>query len=305
MVLNNFRKQVDPLLSWVAKLFMPLSPNSLTWFAFLFAILAAISYLLSWYSPYFILATPALIMLNALFDGLDGKVARMKNKVTAWGDYLDHVLDRYADIIILLGVILSPFVLRSSFTRWNDYGLGLAILSITGTLFASYMGTQAQAVGCGRNYGGLLGRAERLVILTILPVVQWAAWFWNWYLFLTPSQWLLALFGTLGHFTAIQRIVDAHNELKFRERPKMDRLLTEEEILRLSNSGYTPEQLYELAVHKKVEIATIKRAIKAIKKREKQKCALERRKMKELKKVNGYGEKKVASDSLRQESQLV
>ena len=35
------------------------------------------------------------------------------------------------------------------------------------------MGTQAQAVGAGREYAGLLGRADRLVVLAIVPVIQY------------------------------------------------------------------------------------------------------------------------------------
>jgi len=34
------------------------------------------------------------------------------------------------------------------------------------------MGTQAQAVGAGRVYSGLLGRADRLVLLMAVPVIQ-------------------------------------------------------------------------------------------------------------------------------------
>ena len=68
---------------------------------------------------------------------------------------------------------------------------------------SSYLGTQAQAVGVGRYYGGLLGRADRLVLIMVVGIIDliapitfyWLGWF----------GWLLLLFGIFGHITAIQR----------------------------------------------------------------------------------------------------
>ena len=37
----------------------------------------------------------------------------------------------------------------------------------------SYMGTQAQAVGAGREYAGLLGRADRLIVLMLVPIIHY------------------------------------------------------------------------------------------------------------------------------------
>jgi hypothetical protein len=37
---------------------------------------------------------------------------------------------------------------------------------------SSYMGTQAQALGCGRNYKGVMGRADRMVLLLFATLFQ-------------------------------------------------------------------------------------------------------------------------------------
>ena len=37
----------------------------------------------------------------------------------------------------------------------------IGVFALTGVLMSSYLGTQAQAVGVGRYYGGILGRADR------------------------------------------------------------------------------------------------------------------------------------------------
>ena len=47
-----------------------------------------------------------------------------------------------------------------------------ALSAIIVTLLVSYMGTQAQAVGCGRNYGGIMGRADRILMLMAVPLLQ-------------------------------------------------------------------------------------------------------------------------------------
>tara|TARA_Y100000813_G_C24095354_1_gene320227 strand:- start:507 stop:932 length:426 start_codon:yes stop_codon:yes gene_type:complete len=103
-----------------------------------------------------------MVFLTAVFDALDGIVARERNLSSKRGDLVDHTLDRVADIIIVGGIALGPLV---------DITVGFS--SIIGILMLSYMGTQAQAVGAGREYAGLLGRADRLVVLAIVPVIQY------------------------------------------------------------------------------------------------------------------------------------
>ncbi len=71
------------------------------------------------------------------------------------------MLDRYADLFIIGGMTISPFC-----DPW------IGVLAIVGVIFASYMGTQAQAVGVKRDYSGLLGRSDRLVLLIFVPLIQ-------------------------------------------------------------------------------------------------------------------------------------
>jgi len=131
-------------------------------------------------------------------------------KASLRGDFLDHVLDRYADVFMLAGIAFGPFS--------GDLTLGL--LAILGVLLASYMGTQAQAVGVGRDYTGLMGRADRLVVLLVAGLVQgfFAA---GTELGLrpiafTPLEWALVVFLVLGHATAVQRGVSAWRKLRGR-----------------------------------------------------------------------------------------
>jgi len=165
MVLEDYREQADPYLNPIARYFVDTHPNTMTWLAFVFAVLAGLTFVatnfLGEYSTYALFLAASLILCNAVFDALDGKVARLAKRESRRGDFLDHVLDRYADFFIIGGITVSPFCYP-----W------IGVLAILGVIFASYMGTQAQAVGIKRNYGGLLGRSDRLVLLIFLPLIQ-------------------------------------------------------------------------------------------------------------------------------------
>lgn len=171
--------------------------NALTVMSLVFAALSGICYYFSLGSGIILFATLILVFLNALMDGADGLLARKTNSASKYGDFLDHVIDRYADIFIIGGACLGGYV---DPTMW--------IVILTGVLLASYLGTQAQAVGVGRNYGGIMGRADRLVILVLATSVNIAY---------TPAfgllgynysilGWALILIGVASHITALQRI---------------------------------------------------------------------------------------------------
>jgi len=80
----------------------------------------------------------------------------------------------------------------------------------------SYMGTQAQAVGGKRHYGGWLGRADRLMLLLGGTMIQ--------YIMITMFDtreifefylltWLMLLFIFVGNIDAIRRFQDTWRDL--------------------------------------------------------------------------------------------
>lgn len=203
MVLDGQRKNVDPLLVVIAKRFSCVGPNTLSALSVVFAFFAGLFFYFS--SPeeelfnYYLYGAVLFVFLNGFFDAIDGKVAKLTNKTSKQGDYIDHALDRYADVFIVGGLALSA---------WCDARIGL--LAIVGMLLTSYMGTQAQAVGYKREYAGLLGRADRLVLLMVLPLIQHI-------LLMYPGielpfgfsllEWMLIYFAVVGNITAFQRFI--------------------------------------------------------------------------------------------------
>ena len=201
MVLESQRDNIDPALSFIAKRFSKINPNILTWVSVVFAFIAGVFFYYS--SPdlelvnYYLFFAAFFIFLNGFFDAIDGKVAKLTNKTSLRGDFLDHALDRYADVFMVGGLALSAWC------RYPSIGL----LAIVGMLLTSYMGTQAQAIGYKRNYSGLLGRADRLVLLMIAPLVQHMLLHYNVQMPLGFSllEWVLIYFAVMGNITAVQR----------------------------------------------------------------------------------------------------
>jgi archaetidylinositol phosphate synthase len=156
MVLEGYRAWAAPRLERLARPFLGWPPDRLSWFALGLSALAAVAAgSARWLGAPVFLAVAALVFAAGVFDVLDGEVARRTGRAGPRGDFLDHVLDRYADVLVLVGIAFSSYASPV-----------LALLALVSLLLASYMGTQAQAVGAGRLYAGLLARADRLVILT-------------------------------------------------------------------------------------------------------------------------------------------
>lgn len=174
-----------------------LSPDGVSVVAFLFAVFAAVGFYDA--TPLGYVVGALFVFLNGWLDLLDGALARDLEVDSPGGDLLDHVLDRYADVIVVGGLAAGI----------EQYALGF--LAVTGVLLTSYLGTQIEAVGLEREYGGLLGRADRLALIgltgfatAVVPRVGG----------LTLVAWLLVLFAVVGHVTALQRFWGAFADLR-------------------------------------------------------------------------------------------
>lgn len=208
MVLDRHRGVLDPILNPWTHVLRNVDPNTLSWISFPFALAAGLFFYFSdpTQTPerFYIVAAAFCVMLNGILDLLDGRVARLANKQTKLGDFLDHTLDRFADVVILTGLALSP---------WGAPRVGLVAIVVV--LLSSYIGTQAQAVGHGRIYGGMLVRADRMVLLMGLPLIDaylaHAGITLDFLPFLPGTQYLLGIFlyyvAIAGTITMMQRFV--------------------------------------------------------------------------------------------------
>jgi archaetidylinositol phosphate synthase len=167
MVLDLLRKEMELVLRPLTGLLSAFPPDLFTMLSLVFAIAAGVLYWASglWVPegryPWLLLGALAMVGLNSIADSLDGSIARRTGRTTAAGDFLDHTFDRFSDILILAGIALSSYC-----------NVIFGLTTVIFVLLSSYMGTQAQALGCGRNYSGVMGRADRMVLLLIITPVQ-------------------------------------------------------------------------------------------------------------------------------------
>jgi CDP-diacylglycerol--glycerol-3-phosphate 3-phosphatidyltransferase len=183
MIGNKIGHRLDPYL-WAALknvLGEHSNPNFFTIIGFFATLAASLLILKGFWLP-----AGLAIILSGLFDLFDGVAARELGKVTAFGGFLDSVLDRYSDLLLLLALLID--CLKKGET-------GLVILTSfasMGTVLIPYVRAKAEAlqVPCAM---GLMERAERIILLSIGTLFQW----------MEPVLWILAI---LTHFTVLQRI---------------------------------------------------------------------------------------------------
>lgn len=201
MVLDKARGRSGFLLNGVASRLENVSPNSITVLSFFLSILFAIFYYLGHLNTGYLVLALVLLAGSSYLDALDGAVARLFKKESRRGDFLDHLLDRFSDFVILFGMTVSVF--------GNLY---FGIIAIAGTFLSSYVGTQSQAVGLSRMYAGFPGRADRLVIIMVVTVAQ---------IFTTRipvfgfyiTAWMLLFLGVAGFVNSVYRARLAYRSL--------------------------------------------------------------------------------------------
>jgi phosphatidylglycerophosphate synthase len=176
-----------------------LTPNVLTLISFLIAVAGGA---LFWQRQ---LVWGVVTMVFAIFtDMLDGATARAGNMGTTFGGILDHVSDRYAEAVILMGISLSGFV----HPAW-------ALFALFGMIIASYTREAAESIGKIDNVAvGAVGRLEKFIILIAGALAEK---FFPGHLLLTYA---LIIVGAVSYLTSVQRLFYARKILKERENRK-------------------------------------------------------------------------------------
>lgn len=152
-----------------------------------------------------LVAGGVMMIFAGLFDMLDGALAKITERVSDFGAFLDSVVDRYSEAIVLLGLLLYYYSLPPSVAGVvNRYfapldpkliNIVLIYAILFGSMMISYARARAGALKI-KNEVGILARPERLVLLAVGLLFQTVL--------LEPVLWLLAI-GT--QITAVQRIV--------------------------------------------------------------------------------------------------
>ncbi len=159
-----------------------INPNVLTFIGFSVNVLAA--YLFAY--GYFRWAG-ATIILAGLFDMTDGRVARVTNRVTPFGGFFDSVMDRYSDLVLLIGLLVF-------YGRVNRFWyVSLVAVAMIGSVMTSYTRARAENLIPSCKVG-FLERPERVVLIIIGALFDRMA----------PVLWTIAV---LSNITVIHRVI--------------------------------------------------------------------------------------------------
>jgi len=187
---------LDPILQGTSKFVhrLGLRPNTLTFIGLGVNLLAAWAMAVGEW-----LQGCSLIVLAGFFDILDGAVARNCRQTSAFGSFLDSVLDRYSDLSLLVGLLI--YYSREGLILYQVL-LGAAIM---GTALIPYTRARAETLIPKCNVG-VMERPERVLLIffgaaiqSIMPVVLW----------------ILAIFTNV---TVIQRVHYTWRQMREREK---------------------------------------------------------------------------------------
>jgi archaetidylinositol phosphate synthase len=191
-LLNRFRDKLVPITTLIGNKFgsLGLSPTFWSAIAFALAILSSILFGISKFLeandimfPSQIIAS-ILLLISGFFDVVDGCVARVLNKSTPKGAFLDSNFDKISEALIFIGIAIG--------------GLSnpiLAMIALCSSILVSYLRARAESLGIELKGVGVGERAERLVILSICGLIP-----------ITGSiQWGVIIIIFLSIFSFIQR----------------------------------------------------------------------------------------------------
>ncbi|PWJ53517.1 CDP-diacylglycerol--glycerol-3-phosphate 3-phosphatidyltransferase [Quadrisphaera granulorum] len=99
-------------------------------------------------------------------DALDGTMARLSDRSSAWGGFLDSTLDRFGDAAVFGGLVLYATGVGVG-TPWARTLAVLALLNLALGFLVSYARARAEAAGARADVG-VAERSERLVATLVV-----------------------------------------------------------------------------------------------------------------------------------------
>lgn len=201
MLIQQLRKNTDgpisrilnrPISIKISKLLLKtkITPNQISLVGFITAFLGALFFYVGEYI--FLVMGGILVQLSSIIDGCDGEVARLKLIQTKYGGWFDAVLDRYADAIIIFGMIHGHWILHNNLIIWT-----IGFIALVGSFLNSYTADKYDAIFKKRREEvnrWRMGRDVRLFLIFIGAL---------------SNQILITLvvLGIISNFEAIKRLI--------------------------------------------------------------------------------------------------
>ncbi len=181
-----FERSITPFIDFLSE--KGIHPNVITLSGFLIITLGSVVL----YYQMDLLAF-LLLGIGALFDAVDGAVARRRGLVSEFGAFLDSTVDRFSDALPFLALGMSYG------EREDPLGVCLSMLALIGSYGVSYTRARAEALGI-YGIGGVFERTERWITL-LLGIVLNAI----------PLALLIVFIGGLA--TTVQRMYEVKRRI--------------------------------------------------------------------------------------------
>lgn len=192
----DFRKSISlrltsPVVRIIAR--TPVTPNILTWLGFLITVVAAIIV-----GSGRLFAAGWVVLFAALFDMLDGSLARFSGKSSVFGAALDSTLDRVSEAALMLGIMFWYT------QQQNEWLVILTGVTLVGSFMVSYIRARAEGLGLELREG-LFTRAERVIVISLGLLLNQ---------FFSILAIALGVIAILSYITAGQRLFLVWRKLK-------------------------------------------------------------------------------------------
>ena len=138
-----------------------ISPNIISALSFLIALAGSIFLAIRWF-----LIGGILVQASSIIDGIDGELARLFKRTSKFGGLLDSLLDRLADLSIILGLALALWPL-------NVFTALIVILASANTILVSYVTHLLKSAGIdpGAIRGIPVTRDVRLFVIFLMAIL--------------------------------------------------------------------------------------------------------------------------------------
>ena len=162
------------------------TPNGITILGFLITVGSAYLVGAGW-----LLAGGIVFLFAGGLDLMDGALARLTGKVSAFGALLDSVFDRLSEAALFVG--MAVYALREDLSEDRQiFFITVLLLALIFSQVVSYLRARGEGLGAFTK-SGLMTRPERVVLLGVGLMVNQIEWF------------LLAI-AVVSFFTLFQRL---------------------------------------------------------------------------------------------------
>jgi CDP-diacylglycerol--glycerol-3-phosphate 3-phosphatidyltransferase len=228
-VKRGYLRLVTPVVDWMVT--RRVNPNTITTIGTLCSLVAG-----ALFAAGQIRFAGWFLGLTAVFDVVDGEVARRTGRTTVFGAFYDSTLDRIADGAILGGLCI--FFARNGVHRliapyMSTPMVAVILLGIIGSFLTSYTRARAEGLGIDAKVG-ILQRPERITLLSAPQA----------FFGLTLHGWVLiaicAVLSVTAWITAVQRIAFVHRAT-FEERPEPEKVRLPQRVPGIADRQPSPE----------------------------------------------------------------